>query len=30
MSMSKTNGATCRPVANDVPVMAVLMKPVAG
>src|SRR5215831_20942472 len=30
MSMSKTAGATCCPVANDMPVMAVLMKPVAG
>src|SRR5215475_13099646 len=30
MSMSKTAGATCCPVANEVPVMAVLMKPVAG
>jgi hypothetical protein len=30
MSMSKTEGATCCPVANDVPVMPVLMNPVAG
>src|SRR5437868_14095217 len=30
MSMSKTEGATCCPVANDAPVMAVLMNPVAG
>src|SRR5262249_30855195 len=28
MSMSKTDGATCWPVANDVPVIAVLMNPV--
>src|SRR6266480_6016427 len=30
MSMSKTEGATCCPVANDAPVMAVLMNPVEG
>src|SRR5262252_986768 len=30
MSMSNTVGATCRPVANDVPVIAVLMNPVPG
>jgi len=28
--MSNTVGATCLPVANDVPVIAVLMKPVLG
>jgi hypothetical protein len=30
MSMSNTVGATCFPVANDVPVIAVLMNPVLG